>query len=133
MTDSNIPEAEQDTHRIQIGEETAETATMDLAGLMKSLFDKVVDAQVSLFQARHRRDLPAVDRALLQVRAAALLLASIPAPSLDALRFKVLAAAVLKVEDDDVSSLARRMVEYAIRQDDVRLQGRPWLGQMASV
>ena len=97
---------------------------------MKSLFDKVVDAQVSLFQARHRRDLPAVDRAVLQVRAAALLLASIPAPSLAEMRFKVLAAAVLKVEDDDVSSLAPRMVEYAIRQDDVRLQGRPWLGQI---
>ena len=125
MTDFDTPQAEQqDTNSGST--ENAGAAILGVAGLIKELFGKLADAQVAVLQARLGRDLPATDRAMLQLRATALLLASIPAPSLDAMRHKVIAAAVLRAEDDDVSSLAWRMVEFAIRQDDVRLQGRPW-------
>ncbi len=104
----------------------ARDGVLDGAVLMADLLDRVAGAQVALIRARARADRRGSDEALLQMRAAALLLASIPAADLDALRPKVLAAAILALEDDDASSLARRMVEFAIRQDDTRLQGSPW-------
>ncbi len=58
----------------------------------------------------------------MRIRAAALL-ASVPAPNWDAMDHKVIAAAILRSEDDDASSDARRMVELAIRIDTERLQG----------
>ena len=125
MTDFDTPQAEQQDTLCGTTE-NAEVTSLDVAGLMAELFDRLADAQIAALQARLCRDLPATDRALLQLRATALLLASIPSPSLDAMRHKVLAAAVLRAEGDAAASMAWRMVEFAIRQDDVRLQGRPW-------
>ena len=96
----------------------APDAVLDTAALLADLLDRAVHAQFALMRARARADRRAIDEALLQMRAACLLLASIPAPDPDARRFAVLAAALLDAEDDDASSYARRMVEHAVDLGD---------------
>ncbi len=98
------------------------TATIDAVGLIADLFRKTADAQVDLFVARQLHDERAGDEALMRIRAAALLLASVPAPNWGAIAHKVLVATILRSEDDDATSHARRMVELAIRIDTDALQ-----------
>ncbi len=101
------------------------TATINAVGLIADLFRKTADAQVDLFCARQLHDERGCDEALMRIRAAALLLASVPAPNWDAMAHKVLVATILRFEDDDATSHAHRMVELAVRTDTDALQDPP--------
>lgn len=101
----------------------ADAPVCDTVALMAALLDRLADAQVRVVSARMGGLRPEIEDALLQLRAVALLLASIPAPDDDSRRFAILAAAALRAEDDDAASHAPSMVEHAVGTDEARCCG----------
>ena len=101
----------------------ADASVRDTLALMAGLLDRLADAQVRVVSARMGGLRPEIEGALLQLRAVALLLASIPAPDDDSRRFAIIAVAALRAGDDDAASHARLMVECAIGIDEARWNG----------